>query len=300
MMAEMQEQGLCNCAVVDVNDILEAIPGSRIDFIPNAGHMGSGKLLILPENCVTCPCGGHPDFYSMMRAICREATEDEVNQIVGCDSFSINSCEPVQQWRGQTTSDASTTSTIGAAAEDDEEEIVPRLTRQPRFGPPPKSKKVVINQNLPRNYTVGDTPGATPGAKFTIEFRLNIIKGDNGGSVLIPGCEPTSTLTSTTMMAEMREADICKGAIANVNDILEAIPGSRVEYLANAGHMGSGKLLVLPGYDQTCPCSERPDYYAIIRELGDEVTGDELEEILGQCDSFFIDSCDSRTQWRGQ
>jgi len=131
----------------------------------------------------------------------------------------------------------------------------------------------------------------------TINRRLNVIRGDR---VLVPGCEPTSTLTSTRMMAEMNRLGLCQCAIVDLADILEAIPGAYTEYIPNSGHMGSSKILILPSEDQTCPCTTHEDWYETIRGLCSEsATEEEINEILG-CDAFSIDPCVTRPQWRGQ
>jgi hypothetical protein len=130
----------------------------------------------------------------------------------------------------------------------------------------------------------------------SIGFRMNVSRGD---WVLVPGCEPTSTLTSTRMTSEMQRLGLCSCAIVDLQDILDAIPGAYVEYIPNSGYMGSTKILVLPAYDQSCPCAERPDYYATLRSLCREATEEELQELSG-CDSFSIDQCESRPEWRGQ
>jgi len=130
----------------------------------------------------------------------------------------------------------------------------------------------------------------------TISMVLNVIRGDR---VLVPGCEPASTLTSTRMMSEMREQGLCTCAIVDLADILEAIPGSYIKYFPNSGHMGSQKILVLPPRTQECPCATLDDHYETIRGLCREATEDEVQELLG-CDSFSIDACESRPQWRGQ
>jgi hypothetical protein len=101
MMAEMREQGLCSCAIVELADVLDAIPGAYTEVIPNSGHQGSRKILILPPYDQTCPCSERTDYYQVMRDLCREATEEEVEELIRCDSFSINSCEGAPQWRGQ-------------------------------------------------------------------------------------------------------------------------------------------------------------------------------------------------------
>lgn len=141
-----------------------------------------------------------------------------------------------------------------------------------------------------------------PRQPIQIEQRINVIRGsENGGFVLVPGCEPASTLTSTRMMAQMKEQGLCQGcAIVSVNDVLEAIPGSRIEFIANNGRMGGQKLLVLPAFDLSCPCDLWPDYYGILKSLCREATEEEMEEIQGVCDSFSIDPCQNNPQWRGQ
>ena len=135
----------------------------------------------------------------------------------------------------------------------------------------------------------------------TIEFRFNIMTSDHGGRVLIPGCEPSSTVSSYTMEAQMVKYGICKGAVANVDDILAAIPGSRIEFIMNSGQPGTRRYLVLPPIDQTC-CTDKPDYYAIIKELGNEVEGEELNAILGDCDAFAAKCSNLQPgqQWRWQ
>jgi hypothetical protein len=97
--------------------------------------------------------------------------------------------------------------------------------------------------------------------------------------VLVPGCEPTSTVTSTRMAAEMREANVCNGALADLDAVLEAIPGASVVLLENFGGP-THKLLQLPELSLTCPCTEYEDYYAIIRSVAGEITEDDIDDIL--------------------
>lgn len=132
-------------------------------------------------------------------------------------------------------------------------------------------------------------------AHYTIGIRMNVIRGDR---VLVPGCEPTSTVSSTRMEAEMRKAGVCQCAIVDLRDILEAIPGSYTEFIPNAGYSGNMKLLVLPAVSQDCPCVVKPDYYAILKSLCRAATDEEIEELRG-CDSFST-SCENRPEWRGQ
>lgn len=133
----------------------------------------------------------------------------------------------------------------------------------------------------------------------TKEYKFNVIPGPNGGRIMVPGCEPTSTLTSTRMDAEMRAKGVCPSCVVDVNTILNGIPGSRIEFLDNAGPYGSRKLLALPPLDQDCPCTNI-DYYQMLRDLGREATEEEVKEVLGNCDAFSLDQCENRPEWRGQ
>lgn len=130
-----------------------------------------------------------------------------------------------------------------------------------------------------------------------IELKFNIMQSDSGGRIMIPGCEPTSALTSTMLDAEMNRQGICKASVAKVNDVLAAIPGSRVVFIDNAGMPGSKKLLVLPPYQQSCPSSPRVDYYQILKGLGQEIEGAELQDLLSTCEAFPMEE---GAEWRGQ
>lgn len=132
-----------------------------------------------------------------------------------------------------------------------------------------------------------------------LEMRMNVFRGPEGGFVMVPGCEPTSTLTSTTMQAEIMEQDLCDCSIVNVRDIMQAIPGSRLEFIPNNGREGTQQLLILPAVSLECPFPGRPDFYTIFRQLCREPSKDEVEIIKG-CDSFSISQYDQRPEWRQQ
>jgi hypothetical protein len=137
-----------------------------------------------------------------------------------------------------------------------------------------------------------------PRQPILYEMRMNVIRSSEGGFVVVPGCEPTSTLTSTSLQANLEEAG-CNCAIVSVEDILEAIPGSTIQFLPNNGREGAQKVLILPAVDLECPCGERPDFYQTLKDLCREATEEEQEIITG-CDSFSLDSCQNRPEWRGQ
>ena len=138
---------------------------------------------------------------------------------------------------------------------------------------------------------------------ITKSIKFNVIQSPRGGSILVPGCEPSTTITSVTMDAQIRAQGLCNGSIADVDDILEAIPGSYIELLPNMGFYGARRLLVLPAVDQTCPCTVAEDYYAIIRSLARGPTEEEESLINANCDAFATDPCQVQSEdraWRSK
>ena len=129
--------------------------------------------------------------------------------------------------------------------------------------------------------------------EILIEHIMNVIHGD---LILVPGCEPISTVTSTTLEAELREKEICSGSVVALQDVLDAIPGTRVVIGMNWGNLSVQKFLVFPSVDQRLCCQgviAETDIYAILRSLPQVVGADEVQEIIGKgCDSFKA-TCDS-------
>lgn len=110
-----------------------------------------------------------------------------------------------------------------------------------------------------------------------IQLQLEILSNNK---VVIPGCEPTSALTSKTLLAYQSQG--CTNPLVDVAKILEAIPGSYVKYGDNFSRQGTvQRWLVLPARSENCPCGENVDYYNIIKSLA----GPDEENI---CDD---DSC---------
>lgn len=122
----------------------------------------------------------------------------------------------------------------------------------------------------------------------TINHQLEVIANNK---VLVPGCEPTSALSSTALSSFLAESG-CGNALVDLEDALEAIPGSfvKIGFNYSRGNMRQ-KWLVLPEIDVDCPCDEYPDYYAILRELAN----DELpvEEVFDACDVIGQGFCPS-------
>lgn len=145
---------------------------------------------------------------------------------------------------------------------------------------------------------------------ISITYKLYVMPGN---MIVVPGCEPQSTITTPRMAYEQfcnpdgtptlpPAADtpygkitdiianpytdpskrcVCKASIISVWDALEAIPGSRIVFMDNFGTLGTTqKLFELPPITPECPCQSYDDYYKILRDLGREATEDEIEEMM--------------------
>lgn len=81
-----------------------------------------------------------------------------------------------------------------------------------------------------------------------------------GNVISVPGCEPESGLTSTTLTANRQ----CNASVVSLRDALIAIPGSSLESLNNPRRL----FFVLPQGPPPDPnTNEQIDYYAILRSL---------------------------------
>lgn len=100
-----------------------------------------------------------------------------------------------------------------------------------------------------------------------IERKLEVL-GTN--KLMVPGCEPTSAVTSVTLMVYQRREQSCKNAVVNLQDALDAIPGS---YLVFGSNFGSPRKrwFVLPPFDPSkCPCAGEEDWYGVLRSIAQE------------------------------
>ena len=61
-----------------------------------------------------------------------------------------------------------------------------------------------------------------------LQRRLEVI---GGRAIAVPGCEPTTSTSSTTLMRELRA--VCKNSMVDVQAALLAIPGSTLEFGIN-------------------------------------------------------------------
>lgn len=102
------------------------------------------------------------------------------------------------------------------------------------------------------------------GTSISIANKLEI---QAGNVILIPGCEPTSAFTSTTLDANRK----CKASVISVHEALEAIPDATLEYMRNPTKL----FFVLPVGPPPQPgcntCSYINDYYQRLRDAGDDV-----------------------------
>lgn len=113
----------------------------------------------------------------------------------------------------------------------------------------------------------------------TISLQLEIWPNNK---VLVPGCEPTSSLSSRTLSAYLAKHG-CGSALVDLTAALAAIPGSFVKFGANFNRQGyRQKWFVLPPANPVCPCESQPDYYKILKSLATEDIPE--EEAYDKCD----------------
>ena len=103
-----------------------------------------------------------------------------------------------------------------------------------------------------------------------IQNKLEILRGNK---ILVPGCEPTSAFTSPTL-AENRD---CKVTVVDLADAIVAIPDATIVSWRNP----MTRFFVLPSGpppspDNCAKCVVQPDYYAILRDIGDPIEVDNL------------------------
>jgi hypothetical protein len=105
---------------------------------------------------------------------------------------------------------------------------------------------------------------------ITIKNRLRVIRGNK---LVIPGCEPISAFTSTTLAANMN----CPASVVDLDVALEAIPGSTIISFPNNGGYGREVYFVLPSgppqSPNSCdnPCiSTVEDWYQVLKDIASE------------------------------
>lgn len=122
----------------------------------------------------------------------------------------------------------------------------------------------------------------------TINHQLEIIPP---GKVRVPGCEPTSALSSTALSSWLAETG-CGNALVDIDAALAAIPGSYIKFGNNFNRGNTRqRWFVLPPIDVDCPCDDYNDYYKILRELADDE--EIIEETYDACNLIGMGYCPS-------
>ena len=111
--------------------------------------------------------------------------------------------------------------------------------------------------------------------------KINVLPGN---IIIVPGTEPSTTVTSTTLELEIRKAGRQSPAIISLKSALELIPGSHVEILSNY-NAPVQKLFVLPEENLLSCCVVHPDWYELLREGSREASDDE-KRAIATCSSI--------------
>lgn len=123
----------------------------------------------------------------------------------------------------------------------------------------------------------------------TQSWQLEILANNK---ILVPGCEPSSALSSRALAAAMARDGGCGNALVNVADALAAIPGSFIKFGANFNRLGyRQKWFVLPPISPFCPCRAYADFYAILKSLA--TTELPIEDNFSACDINGMGYCPS-------
>jgi len=130
-----------------------------------------------------------------------------------------------------------------------------------------------------------------------IKRKLEVL-GNN--KLLVPGCEPTSAITSVALMVYQRQEGSCKNAVVDLQDALDAIPGSTLEFGTNFSSPRK-RWFVLPPFDpENCPCPREDDWYGVLRSLAQEEAP--VTENFDHCNIIGMGYCpspDFKTQKSG-
>jgi hypothetical protein len=128
------------------------------------------------------------------------------------------------------------------------------------------------------------------GNSFTIKNKLQVLPNM---TIIVPGCEPISSLTGLALSRNMK----CNASVIPAKDALALIPGSRlVQVMRPTGTVDSGWFFELPEgpgrkpFD--CPGHCVVDYYQILRDNSRNIeleTEDGMPQ--GPCTGFDYSGC---------
>lgn len=98
-----------------------------------------------------------------------------------------------------------------------------------------------------------------------IHYQLEVLAGQR---IIVPGCEPTSYVSSRALNYAYQNQMICGVGYVDLKVALEAIPGSTVKFFYDFGKNRSRTLFfVFPASNFDCPCDQVIDYYKLLKEL---------------------------------
>lgn len=128
---------------------------------------------------------------------------------------------------------------------------------------------------------------------LTIKNKLEVIGAGIEGVIRVPGCEPTTALSSTALLANVE----CPVSTVSVRAVLEGIPGTTLVRIPNFGSVPKYFLVLPEGPppNAECPSTCIPDYYQLIRDIADEQEPEEGEtrDLNEECQSFSYTNCPS-------
>lgn len=92
-----------------------------------------------------------------------------------------------------------------------------------------------------------------------------------GNRLIVPGCEPTSYVSSRALSYAYAYELKCGSGYVELKAALAGIPGSYVKYGVDWARGGwRTRFFVFPEQSRNCPCNTLVDYYAILRSLAKE------------------------------
>lgn len=101
-------------------------------------------------------------------------------------------------------------------------------------------------------------------------YQLEVLAGQR---IIVPGCEPTSYVSSKTLSYAFKNQLKCGTGYVPLKKALSSIQGSFVKYGVdwNRGNTRT-MFFVFPAVIHTCDCNINVDWYAVLRSLATEDT----------------------------
>ena len=214
----------CGAPTVSLADALAAISGSRVEYQINTGKSGGSRKrwFVLPPYCPICKpgCLSIPDYYQILKDLAQQEDEEEAIQpeceVLDQGFFedpsrtesTVERADPYREegdlfgitpqllsaptlfdnMRASDNADVDDLSiTDDLLSDSDDSHIVAPALEQSQQAQV-KHKSVLSTSRLSDRL---ECP-----REIHIEYRLDVIGSDR---IIVPGCEPTSALTSATL-----------------------------------------------------------------------------------------------------